>query len=119
MGEQSNGGGDYSMSNFDEIFKNIKETQEKLKKAAKESEKMAAEKILEASQENVPVLSGNLKSSGTIKESEDSTSVEYTAPYAIDVHENQTSQGYKFLEQAAMETDSFQIMKEEIKKALK
>lgn len=62
-----------------------------------------AQRLLEESQDIVPVISGKLKKSGhlEIKEEENSVSVIYDMPYANKVHENPNSKGYKFLEKTS------------------
>jgi hypothetical protein len=60
-----------------------------------------SKKLLSESQKVCPVKTGHLKSTGKVEVKENEVIVEYTADYAIDVHENPKSKGYKWLETTA------------------
>lgn len=82
--------------------------------------------VLEKSQENVPVLTGKLKSTGkvgNIKKDKDEMSIPITygnesdVDYAIYVHEHDAGRGHKFLEKALNESEQkvLNIFAEKIK----
>lgn len=62
--------------------------------------------IVQAAQQIVPVVTGELKQSGGVVETEDGAAAEFIADYAVDVHENPNSEGFRFLERAADERSS-------------
>lgn len=80
-----------------DINKILSRFEKKVEEGAKEGANDTAEQIYEKSQELVPVVTGELKSSGSVQNGK----VKYTAGHAAGVHERPSSRGYKFLESAA------------------
>lgn len=83
------------MSTSNQLQAQLKNIENNLIKAMSENKEQVVEKlnsgakiILDDSQSLVPVLSGNLKSSGKVNRLKNGAEIEYTAPYAVDVHEN-------------------------------
>jgi hypothetical protein len=74
-----------------ELLKKVDETASKAVDAA-------GNKLLDLSQAVVPVITGNLKSTGKVKTKELTTEVSYDADYATKVHENPNSSHPKYLE---------------------
>lgn len=72
----------------------IKQFQE----AAERAVEATADEIFNASQDDVPVVTGELKASGDVKVSGTKATIEYDADYAAGVHEDPESEGHKFLE---------------------
>lgn len=101
---------------FKEILDNIANLSADLKSDSKKAAETAAKRVLEHSQAYVPVQTGALRASGKISVDSDGVFVEYTESYALDVHENASSPGYKFLERAVQDVDIKRIMIEELKK---
>ena len=56
--------------------------------------------VLELAKANAPVRTGRLKRSGRVKKAGTRFEISFTAPYAGKVHENPSSRGYKFLQNA-------------------
>jgi phage major head subunit gpT-like protein len=61
----------------------------------------AAEDLLDAAKEAVPIVTGELHDSGTVRELDNGGQPVFTAEYAVDVHENAESAGFGFLQNAA------------------
>lgn len=60
----------------------------------------AARLVLADSQQRVPVITGELRDSGTVVEGPSGATVAYTADYAGDVHDNPNSSGFGYLQHA-------------------
>lgn len=90
-----------------DVIDNLEDKIKELEKAKEEFEKESAQKLLQKSQERVPVQTGRLKNSGKTK----GGSVIYDAPYALEVHER-AGRGFKFLEKAKGEVNILKIGKE-------
>lgn len=73
---------------------------------ARKGMRKAAETLLEDSNTVVPVMTGELKESGHIEETQDTVAVVYDADYALDVHENPEGRGYKWLERTADQNEN-------------
>ena len=67
-----------------------------IEQLAKKAEDEYGKKVLEKAKNNVPVVTGDLKDSGDYSNGV----VSFDVDYAINVHENPRSEGYKFLERA-------------------
>jgi len=89
--------------------------------AASKAVDAAGNKLLDLSQAVVPVITGNLKSTGKVDTQELTTEVSYDANYAVKVHENPNSSHPKYLEEPLKgNVNTFlkvisQTLKEEIK----
>jgi len=108
------------MSNpLEVLMSNVKGFGSKLEAESTKAAEIAAEKVLEVSTQYVPVVTGALRASGKVLKERGQVFVLYTEDYAIDVHENSGSTGYKFLERAMQETDVKGIITTELGKRLK
>lgn len=101
----------------------LKAAIENMVEAARAGLKDAGDDLLQRSQALVPTDSGGLRSSGSVKASGETVSVEYSAPYAVIVHERtdvRHDDGQaKFLEQPFLDTDRVgQVLAEKIRGGL-
>lgn len=91
------------MSVKDTFTANLKAATKQITEDTVKAARDEASEIVKLAQDIVPVVSGELHDSGQEVDTPDGGGATFTADYAVDVHENPESIGYRFLERAADE----------------
>ena len=88
----SKGGFGIKIEGFKELYKYFKITEEEILKGAVKGLKITAQNILGESQKLVPVDTGTLQKSGTVKFDNQTlkAQISYNTPYALKQHEDAT-----------------------------